>query len=667
MSINNDKKKLTDIFKTNFEPGSDGSESGNEPKQKISTVAASSDDFQGTLKFEGDKPVLVTLGGGKFRLNLKSGKTLPKKSAGGRVSVSGIQSGDVINNAVVNFRSGGEIKLTSAVSKNPELKKLSEAVKKFIPACKKKNGFITARPGYRFVDGIITNEPAIVAVVDRKIHAASLNAKDKLPDTFEGYNVQVVSASPSDLLISKYPEESAAISSLGNYLEPTFLESMADEERKESSELEAAKLGNGYVRPDDVSLDEITGPMTILCHVSPEGGWKSLCPFIEDTNEHLQVAMYDFSAPGISDSLNQIVKNGASLTLVYDGNPAANVGSGTKSEDLTEDAIIRSLVKSGKKNFKYIKAWKGKDGICNNAYHIKVAVKDMKSFWLSSGNWQSSNQPDKDFSTNAGLTAKYNREWNAIIENNKLSEIYYKFIDWDFVRSSEKPEDELIEKTELPDMYAPEEEPEAGKLAKYLLFPPKKFVYTNTKPLKVQPVLTPDNYIEHALEIIKSAENTLYFQNQYIKINADLTPEYEELLTALRDKINEVDGRIILRSLIAADDRKMMESLKAFGFDMARVKLMKNTHTKGIIADGKRIMLGSHNWSNAGVQYNRDASLLIYDDKVAQYYLDVFLHDWERRTITKIKEETVQIGEGITEASIIEDGLAKVDWREYFS
>ena len=32
-----------------------------------------------------------------------------------------------------------------------------------------------------------------------------------------------------------------------------------------------------------------------------------------------------------------------------------------------------------------------------SAYHIKVAVRDRKSFWLSSGNWQSSNQPDIDF------------------------------------------------------------------------------------------------------------------------------------------------------------------------------------------------------------------------------------------------------------------------------
>ena len=34
------------------------------------------------------------------------------------------------------------------------------------------------------------------------------------------------------------------------------------------------------------------------------------------------------------------------------------------------------------------------DGLWASAYHIKVAVRDGETFWLSSGNWQSSNQPD---------------------------------------------------------------------------------------------------------------------------------------------------------------------------------------------------------------------------------------------------------------------------------
>ena len=67
------------------------------------------------------------------------------------------------------------------------------------------------------------------------------------------------------------------------------------------------------------------------------------------------------------------------------------------------------------------------DGLWASAYHIKVAVRDGNAFWLSSGNWQSSNQPNvHPFGDNrgklpAGFQKKYNRDYHAIIDNDKLA------------------------------------------------------------------------------------------------------------------------------------------------------------------------------------------------------------------------------------------------------
>ena len=52
---------------------------------------------------------------------------------------------------------------------------------------------------------------------------------------------------------------------------------------------------------------------------------------------------------------------------------------------------------------------------------------------------------------------------------------------------------------------------------------------------------------------------------------------------------------------------------------------------------------------------------------VAQYYQDVFLHDWEKRAFFSTKDDSVSTDEPDTESSIIEDGLTEVDWSEYFS
>jgi phosphatidylserine/phosphatidylglycerophosphate/cardiolipin synthase-like enzyme len=68
-----------------------------------------------------------------------------------------------------------------------------------------------------------------------------------------------------------------------------------------------------------------------------------------------------------------------------------------------------------------------------------------------------------------------------------------------------------------------------------------------------------------------------------------------------------------------------------------------------MIVDGKRCLVGSHNWSGNGVTLNRDASLLFDDSAVAQYYRQVFELDWDRASRPVIPESA------ITEAPRIAD------------
>ncbi|MFX9672955.1 hypothetical protein ABTO96_19410, partial [Acinetobacter baumannii] len=82
------------------------------------------------------------------------------------------------------------------------------------------------------------------------------------------------------------------------------------------------------------------------------------------------------------------------------------------------------------------------DGLFASAYHIKVAVRDSSVFWLSSGNWQSSNQPDvHPFADHPKklppqFQRKYNRDYHAIIENDKLAKIFEFYIKRDFELSA---------------------------------------------------------------------------------------------------------------------------------------------------------------------------------------------------------------------------------------
>ncbi len=74
-----------------------------------------------------------------------------------------------------------------------------------------------------------------------------------------------------------------------------------------------------------------------------------------------------------------------------------------------------------------------------------------------------------------------------------------------------------------------------------------------------------------------------------------------------------------------------MAELKRRGMDVNRcVRRISATHTKGIIVDGKKVLVGSHNWSALGVTLNRDASLIFDDAEIAGYFAHVFEEDWAR-------------------------------------
>ena len=57
-----------------------------------------------------------------------------------------------------------------------------------------------------------------------------------------------------------------------------------------------------------------------------------------------------------------------------------------------------------------------------------------------------------------------------------------------------------------------------------------------------------------------------------------------------------------------------------------------------MVVDGKRVLVGSHNWSSMGVTNNRDASLIFENDKLAGYFAEAFEIDWDRADRIKPKK-----------------------------
>jgi phosphatidylserine/phosphatidylglycerophosphate/cardiolipin synthase-like enzyme len=236
------------------------------------------------------------------------------------------------------------------------------------------------------------------------------------------------------------------------------------------------------------------------------------------------------------------------------------------------------------------------------------------------------------------LQQRYNREWHVIAQHDGLARLYEQFIEWDMQQA--RPFQIHPEELPGPDLAVSADAGlEAALAAKtYKEFPPATFTFTRTKPVRVQPLMTPDNYIDYVTPLIRNARRSIWFQNQYIKPTVEAAAAFRRAVADLRKKQkSKVDVRIILRN--EGDIRTMLEALRYEGFDMKKVRLQAGCHNKGIIIDSEVAVIGSHNWSSAGITRNRDASLAIYNAGVAQYFEKVFQYDWETLAHQRIATE----------------------------
>ena len=81
--------------------------------------------------------------------------------------------------------------------------------------------------------------------------------------------------------------------------------------------------------------------------------------------------------------------------------------------------------------------------------------------------------------------------------------------------------------------------------------------------------------------------------------------------------------------------QKMFDTLSALGVQVKWASFeYKLTHSKFIVVDGKRALVGSINFSESALNYNRETAVEIEGAKVAEL-ADVFETDWEKAGATE--------------------------------
>ncbi|MFO1162167.1 MAG: phospholipase D-like domain-containing protein [Reyranellaceae bacterium] len=475
-------------------------------------------------------------------------------------------------------------------------------------------GVLDVRLGYRFRRGWITDERVIVVEVQEKqeLPALRTSGKQLMPGQVLGIGVDVRAAA------------------LGGQLEPLGV----------SLPLKEAPRPGVYREPPNPRLAPVNERMKAIFHVSPDSGFPNLRPFIERTTERLTATMYEWEPNHISAALFGAIKPGdRRLKMVTQK-------AGTAS------AVNKLESQLGAK-FDHVWASVGAGKIVPMAYHIKVACRDGKEFWLSSGNWKDSNQADIDpageDSTSITPLREHNREWHAIIENTALTECFESYIEWDFEEAKRVPLEE-VPPAVLPDVFVPVKAvPERRVVVEY--FDPLVL----DRKLDITPLLTPDRdgrgkriFMEAATALVDSARHTIDLQNQSFTLLEDNVPAFEAFFALIKKKQRQgVQTRIIFRDGREfhnnEDQQALLERLKDFGIDTDAIRVQRGCHNKGIIVDADdparaTVLFGSHNLTNTGALFNRDASLLIKDQEVAKYFRKVFNFDWETLATQDVEE-----------------------------
>jgi len=492
---------------------------------------------------------------------------------------------------------------------------------------------LSVRDGYSFRNGWITPDPAVVVIVDApgRTTAADLG----LPARLGQFAVEVRPPGAWDFAEAAAKEGGIALEGVPR---------------------------TTYTPPTDFALEEVHEKMAVTCHVSPDAGWPTLGDFLKGTKSALTIGMYDFTAPHIIEGvLAAVLPEPRELTLVMEEGESL----GGKPDDIKEEETLARYREALGDRFDHAPASVGAGHQFASAYHIKVAVRDSKAFWLSSGNWQSSNQPDHSLAvgeTSWDLLLGHNREWNVVIENPNLSKQFERFIRYDLKNAKADSSPEAVA-ARGPFFLVEEAIEERVPSGKPTYFAPLKL----NRKVQVRPLLTPDNYQEHVLSLIQSANERILFQNQSLSLLAD--DKNDERFDALADALLEkqkagLDVRIIIRGEFAPVGP--LEQMQKRGFDMGKVRLQNRCHTKGIVVDGVRVLVGSHNWTNQGTLVNRDASLIFEDEEIARYFMEIFLFDWEhltRQSVVVRRARPAPAG-GSDEERPDPAGTRRVSWQE---
>ncbi len=148
-----------------------------------------------------------------------------------------------------------------------------------------------------------------------------------------------------------------------------------------------------------------------------------------------------------------------------------------------------------------------------------------------------------------------------------------------------------------------------------------------------EPVVVPISdrgYYEEAHKAITEAKKSVHivaFEMKYYETNPG-SRQNRLVRDLVYAKERGVDVRVVADEY--SKENNAFEVLRAGGVEVRMDSNETTTHAKLIIVDGKKVLLGSTNFSYFGLERNNEVDVLISDEETARYFEAYFRNLWEK-------------------------------------
>ncbi len=407
---------------------------------------------------------------------------------------------------------------------------------------------------------------------------------------------------------------------------------------------------------EPIAVPAVQVSSEVIAYTSPDSTFAVTKRLLDQAKNSILIGIYDFTAAHVRLLIQKALARGVKVELMLD------------LDGQNEEKLFKDLAKLGA-DCTPAPACSSKRHKVFRSSHEKVIVVDDEWCLVQSGNYSDNSIPlnvtdggDPDNFTTG------NRDTGLAVRSKPLARFFRKVLEADIALELEGAEAAEFLPATRPDTFLLEAAP--SRLPK-TFFPSKTFQLN--APMKLQPVLSPDNYMSFVPDRLAEARTSILIQQQYIKAAQS---DIELLLTqikAAKGKRADLDVRILLGKIFSKKDlpkeRANLKVLdKKFGLKLGTniryidTKTFVHCHNKLILVDSDGVLVSSQNWSNAAVSENREAGLWFEHRGIANYFRKIFEHDW---AIGLKKPEDTTTAGTVAPETVSKGGFIRVEAGDY--